>query len=105
MFENISDTDLAALEAQTASPFKAGEMFARKLRAADTELAAQALADFTSRLGDMRPDAIFQVLTAGSDPDGLAPIDQHLAVDVAKLIGPEWAQWLYRFAVLVTKLV
>lgn len=102
MFENTSD---AALEASTAALFKAGEIFAAKLQEVDPELAAQALADFTGRLGDMRPDAIFQVLTAGSDPDGLAPIDQHLAVDVAKLIGPEWAQWMYHFAVLVTKLV
>lgn len=79
MFENISNTDLAALEASTAALFKAGEIFAAKLQEVDPELAARALADFTGRLGDMRPDAIFQVLTAGSDPDGLAPIDQHKA--------------------------
>ena len=37
-----------------------------------------------------------------ADPD--AAIRKHFAVDVADEIGPDWAQALYRFAVLVTKL-
>lgn len=41
-------------------------------------------------------------LTRNGDPDG--PIDKHLAVEVAEALGPDWAQALYRFTVLVTKL-
>ena len=41
-------------------------------------------------------------ITAAGDPE--AALDRHLAVDVADTIGPDWAQALYRFAVLVTKL-
>ena len=35
------------------------------------------------------------------NPDG--PLDKHFAVEVAETLGPDWAQALYRFAVLTTK--
>lgn len=38
------------------------------------------------------------------DGDDTGPLDRHLAVDVAEVLGPDWAQTWYRFAVLVTKL-
>ena len=41
-------------------------------------------------------------LGASSDPQ--SPINSHLAVDVAELMGNEYSQQLYRFAVLVTKI-
>lgn len=41
-------------------------------------------------------------LTTNADPDG--PLDKRLALEVAEAIGPDHAQKLYRFAVLVTKI-
>lgn len=41
-------------------------------------------------------------LTTDADPDG--PLDKRLALEVAEAIGPDHAQKLYRFAVLVTKI-
>ena len=38
------------------------------------------------------------------NPDEMRKEDKVRAVQVAEEIGPDWAQKLYRFAVLVTKL-
>jgi hypothetical protein len=52
---------------------------------------------------ELLADILLQLpLTEGDDPDGR--VDRALALTVADHIGPDWAQSLYRFAVLVTKL-
>lgn len=66
--------------------------------------------EFGRRLSEeARAKLIFQLLTlnpvgAQFAGDGLTPTDKRFAVTLATTIGPDWAQWLYRFAVTVTKL-
>lgn len=52
----------------------------------------------------LSPAAIGNVLMQALDKGCDGEIDKHLAVDVSSIIGPDHAQTLYRFAVLVTKL-
>jgi len=71
------------------------------------ELSQNVKIDPPTYMESLSNEAIGQIvlnlpMTENGDPD--SPIDGHLAVDVAKELGPDWAQALYRFAVLVTKL-
>lgn len=63
-------------------------------------------ADLAATLNeDARAELAFQLLTSGSRDDGEMGVSaKKFAVAFAHKIGPDWGQWLYRFAVLVTKL-
>lgn len=57
---------------------------------------------FSAMNGEVGGHVLMQWL---GDKDGVGdPRLKHLAVDVAEVLGPDHAQTLYRFAVLVTKL-
>lgn len=47
---------------------------------------------------------IWHLLCAGATTNELSMNDKKLALAMADAMGPDWAQWMYRFAVLVTKL-
>ena len=54
---------------------------------------------------ESRAQLVFQLLThGGTDPVQLTHRDKQFALELSDLIGPDHAQWLYRFAVLCTKL-
>jgi hypothetical protein len=48
--------------------------------------------------------ALIADIPLGTTSDAASPLNSHLAVDVAEIMGDEFAQQLYRFAVLVTKI-
>jgi hypothetical protein len=56
---------------------------------------------------DERAALIFQGLTVNAGTGNgleLGKADKAFAVELADTIGPDYAQWLYHFSVLVTKL-
>lgn len=97
----------------------------------DIEALYQHMRDFTSHLNDwdgedmqnsvatdmlahLTPEAraqlVFQFLTEGNATfytDGEPQVNREgkqFAIDLAEVMGPDWAQWLYNFAKVVTKL-
>jgi hypothetical protein len=48
--------------------------------------------------------ALLADIPLGTTSDPQSPLNSHLAVDVAEIMGDAFAQQLYRFAVLVTKI-
>jgi hypothetical protein len=53
---------------------------------------------------ETRVQLIWHLLAVEATVDELSFRDKEFALMVAATIGPDWAQWLYRFAVVVTKL-
>ena len=52
----------------------------------------------------LRAQIAFHLLTAGTHDEKLDTPTKAFALALADEMGADWAQWLYRFAVLVTKL-
>ena len=71
----------------------------------DEDVQAEMGVALASSLTDVsRAQLIFNLLTYQSTSEArLNDADKHLAVDLAETIGPDRAQWLYHFAVFVTK--
>jgi hypothetical protein len=78
------------------------EAFVEMANAAhSTDDPSELFADFR----ELDPIVFGQILMENlGHPDEVNPEDKHRAIDVAEHIGSDWAQKLYRFAVLVTKL-
>lgn len=100
----VEPRDVAAL-------FQSAQNFADEVHKWEGE---ELLADVAASLFAtmLRPEEravlIFQGLTVRAGTDGgmeLGKADKAFAVELAETLGPDWAQWLYRFSVLVTKLV
>lgn len=53
---------------------------------------------------ELRAQIAFHLLTAGTHDEKLDTPTKAFALALADEMGADWAQWLYRFAVLVTKL-
>lgn len=89
----------------TSELFQTCEEFRRVMSAWDgEELQTRCLASLALNVSpETRAEIAFQFLTVNADPDSLSFADKKFAVDMAELIGPDWAQWFYHFAVLVTK--
>ncbi len=72
------------------------------------ELLGEVYDNLTEQLpAEERAMLIFHLLAPScdnNDPEQLSAQAKKFAVDVAEVMGPDWAQWLYKFTVLVTKL-
>lgn len=101
-------TDVFTPSTQIAETYEAMRGFADKLNALiGEEVLGPVCRDFARNelANDARMELIFQLLTATADsPDTLGVEVKHDAVQLAETLGPDWCQWLYRFAVLCTKL-
>ena len=85
---------------------KRSKAFAEVFNAWDGELQDVAAMELAAQLDDAsRAQMVFQLLTHGEgDTTFLSHSDKQFALELSDLIGPDHAQWLYRFAVLCTKL-
>ena len=85
---------------------KQAKAFAEVFNDQDGELQAVAAMELAAQLDDeSRAQLVFQLLSHGEgDPTFLSHRDKQFALELSDLIGPDHAQWLYRFAVLCTKL-
>ena len=85
---------------------KEARTYAEAFNAWDGELQAVEAMEMARHLDDeSRAQLVFQLLThGGTDPTFLSHRDKQFALELSGLIGPDHAQWLYRFAVLCTKL-
>lgn len=55
--------------------------------------------------GTETAQVVFSLLTArATGPDALSLEDKKFAIDLASEMGPDWAQWFYHFAVLITRI-
>ena len=96
-------------EAEYVRPSEAGQVvraFVPTLNLA-TDLDPDFLKEALFRLRSLTDKAIGELLLAipiTQEGGHFDEINQHLAVDVARVLGPDHAQAWYRFAVLVTKL-
>lgn len=72
------------------------------------EMQGEAINDMVEHLTpEARAQMIFLLLTSGhaNDTDcGLNTSGKQFAVVLAETMGPDWAQWLYNFTKVVTKL-
>lgn len=90
------------LMAADASADNAGDMF---LHPVSSYLEQFSNGHFVEHLSDKAAAGILLNLQTTAEP-GLpeSGVNKRLALEAAERIGPDWAQALYRFAVLVTKL-
>lgn len=101
--DKVKPRDVAAL-------FQSAQNFADEIHKweGESDVADMAAVLFATMLRpDERATLIFQGLTAGTEnyiSMELGKADTAFAKKLAETIGPDYAQWLYQFSVLVTKL-
>jgi len=101
--------DILEHKADHVRPFEAAQVVRAFVPAINlaTNLDPDFLKEELTNLGGLTHEAISELFLAMPIMwrDGhFDELDQHLAVDVARVLGPDHAQNWYRFAVLVTKL-
>lgn len=101
-------TDVLKPLTQIDETYEAMRAFREKLNElTGEEILVAVCRDFAcGKLEDsVRRELILQLLTAkAGGPNEFGLEVKQDAVHLAEMLGPEWCQWLYRFAVLCTKL-
>ena len=101
-------TDNNTTQMKVTSVYKSMRVFADELNEfAGEEVLADICKDFAIKelAYEVRLELIFRLITANApEPENVSTLSRHDALDLAEKLGPEWCQWLYRFAVLCTKL-
>lgn len=105
----MTDNDaIIHVESTTDAAYKAMREFTEALNDLQgDEMLGGVFSDFIRHLPeDTRTTLAFQAIThcANGETEALGFKAKAGALALAEEMGPDWAQWLYKFAVLVTKL-